>query len=47
MNTIAPLLLNRIYVELSGYEDRDKFSYENDFRAGLDKHLEVTCSFER
>ena len=36
MNTIAPLFVNRIFVELSGYEGRDKLSYDNDFGAKLD-----------
>ena len=36
MNTIAPLCFNRIFVELSGYEGRDKLSYENDFGTRLD-----------
>ena len=36
VNTIAPLFLNRIFVELSCYEGRDKLSYDNDFGANLE-----------
>ena len=36
MNTIAPLLFNRVFVELSGYEGKDKLSYDNDLDAKLD-----------
>ena len=36
MNTKGPLFFNRIFVELSGYEGRDKLSHDNDFGAKSD-----------
>ena len=33
---MVPLFFNQIFIKLSGYEDMDKLSYENDFGSRLD-----------